>query len=909
MVTTHLYDLRSRRETVGLRCHRQLVEKFFRLLPILFLLTPNFLTPSLAQTPCGWQDGEMLTYSQSDWGDASSAAGILLGQNFDANYPADFVVGTPNSIRLTDAAALYTYLPAVGVANILTSSVQNPVTTSAAELGGEVAGLKLNIDFSDANQITGIVPLGDLVIYNFSQLPQLNGQTVRQFLATASSVLGGTTGLSISPTQAAAFARFINGAFLTGTPSQFAQDHLKRVWQQGEMITYNQIAWGTPGSAAGTILSNDFAPLYFSSGGVLEVGIPGSGYSIRLSSGPVVLSYLPASGTANPLTGDVVDPTATAAGILGGEVVALKLNIDFNDGGYLQGTSNILFGDLVLYGLTDFPSLNGLTVRQVLALAETVLGGGSSTLTPAEVVSMTQKISLAFANGTPSQFAQEHLKKGWSNGDMLNYNQTTWGANLSDAGDLLVNNFPNLYGSDLTIGDGYTVSFTSAASIFSFLPAAGLPAPLTSTFVDPFTTPAGELAGQVLALTLNVDFSDSNLVNAITPLGDLIMYNMTFAPQLNGQTVRQFLATANYELGGGSGAPLTAGLASAIGGLLNNAFANGTPSQFAQDHLALPCGSVSTNHCPTAAAISKSTGVGTSIKFPLQGTDADGDALTYTISQNPGHGTATIIGPDSVSYTPAAAYSGSDQFKYKASDGTCDAEATVDITIVVCPVLQGFWKNNPNAWPASATPMLLGTVSYTKSQLITILKTPIGTGMKADASLILADQLIGAKVSIANGSPVPQAVLDSIASADARIGGSLVPMNVRPNTPLGKRMTPLATFLEGYGNGALTAGCGLNKLLADDISVLIPTAYVLEQNYPNPFNPETRINYGLPEAAHVRLVAYDILGREVTTLVDEIQTAGYKSVRFDASHLASGVYFCRLSAGSFTQLRKMVLLR
>jgi hypothetical protein len=89
----------------------------------------------------------------------------------------------------------------------------------------------------------------------------------------------------------------------------------------------------------------------------------------------------------------------------------------------------------------------------------------------------------------------------------------------------------------------------------------------------------------------------------------------------------------------------------------------------------------------------------------------------------------------------------------------------------------------------------------------------------------------------------------------------------------------------------------------------LPESFVLEQSYPNPFNPETRISYGLPEAAHVRLVVYDILGREVTTLVDEVQTAGYKSVKFDAGHLASGVYFYRLQAGAFTQLRKMLLVK
>ncbi len=85
--------------------------------------------------------------------------------------------------------------------------------------------------------------------------------------------------------------------------------------------------------------------------------------------------------------------------------------------------------------------------------------------------------------------------------------------------------------------------------------------------------------------------------------------------------------------------------------------------------------------------------------------------------------------------------------------------------------------------------------------------------------------------------------------------------------------------------------------------------YSLEQNYPNPFNPNTRIDYTLPESKPVRLVIYDVLGSEVTRLIDEVQSAGYKSVTFDASSLPSGVYFYQLQAGNFSQVNKMLLLK
>jgi hypothetical protein len=89
----------------------------------------------------------------------------------------------------------------------------------------------------------------------------------------------------------------------------------------------------------------------------------------------------------------------------------------------------------------------------------------------------------------------------------------------------------------------------------------------------------------------------------------------------------------------------------------------------------------------------------------------------------------------------------------------------------------------------------------------------------------------------------------------------------------------------------------------------IPSRFELLQNYPNPFNPTTTIKYDLPSASRVELRLYDLLGREVTTLVNEVQTAGYHSVRFDASGLASGVYFYRMKAGEFTQTKRMLLLR
>jgi hypothetical protein len=89
----------------------------------------------------------------------------------------------------------------------------------------------------------------------------------------------------------------------------------------------------------------------------------------------------------------------------------------------------------------------------------------------------------------------------------------------------------------------------------------------------------------------------------------------------------------------------------------------------------------------------------------------------------------------------------------------------------------------------------------------------------------------------------------------------------------------------------------------------IPASYALLQNYPNPFNPSTTIRYDVPERARVHLAIYNVLGQLVLTLVDGQLEAGAHRATFDARRLATGVYIYRMTAGSFTAVRKMLLLK
>jgi photosystem II stability/assembly factor-like uncharacterized protein len=94
-----------------------------------------------------------------------------------------------------------------------------------------------------------------------------------------------------------------------------------------------------------------------------------------------------------------------------------------------------------------------------------------------------------------------------------------------------------------------------------------------------------------------------------------------------------------------------------------------------------------------------------------------------------------------------------------------------------------------------------------------------------------------------------------------------------------------------------------------NISGEVPVEYSLKQNYPNPFNPETHIEFNIPKDGFVKLVIYDALGRESETLVNEEMYAGKFRVNWNASTLSSGIYFYRFTAGSYTETRKMVLVR
>ncbi|MDD1660733.1 MAG: hypothetical protein LUQ62_05970, partial [Methanomicrobiales archaeon] len=194
-------------------------------------------------------------------------------------------------------------------------------------------------------------------------------------------------------------------------------------FEEDEYVTYTQGGWGgqPAGQNVGQLLFTNFDSVYPS--GQVEVGIPESGGFSMIFEGPESIqkpppNYLPAGGTAGPLDddyefdGEDPDPTTTGSGVFGGQVLALQLNVDFAAAGKTGGDLN----SLILTGLTDdggykLAYFNGMTVSQVLALANQVLGGATppDDLTVSDVNQMVDLLNNAFDNGIPTGWAQLHV--------------------------------------------------------------------------------------------------------------------------------------------------------------------------------------------------------------------------------------------------------------------------------------------------------------------------------------------------------------------------------------------------------------------------------------------------------------------------------------------------------------------
>jgi len=182
-------------------------------------------------------------------------------------------------------------------------------------------------------------------------------------------------------------------------------------WVPGQLNVYDEGAWGdeVSPSAAATLLLTHYDIVYASTFGVFEVGSP-SGFTMYFTKAATLVEYLPASGIPGVLDASLVDPTSSSAGVFGGDVAALKLNVDFSDAGLLPGSADIPFGNLILRNLnSSFAALDELTVRQVLGDADACLGGSSCIIDVGDFEAVVANLNASFSNGYPDSFAEDFL--------------------------------------------------------------------------------------------------------------------------------------------------------------------------------------------------------------------------------------------------------------------------------------------------------------------------------------------------------------------------------------------------------------------------------------------------------------------------------------------------------------------
>jgi hypothetical protein len=176
-----------------------------------------------------------------------------------------------------------------------------------------------------------------------------------------------------------------------------------------EYGTFTQGGWGASahGNNPGALLASKFLAVFPS--GSVKVGLAPQ-FSMTFSSAAAVTNYLPAGGPSNKLTANLVNPTTSASGVFGGQVLALKLSVSFGYAGFL-GTSPDKFGDLMLKD-TGY-SIDGMTVSAVLAIAEQALGGGGLPydMSFSQLNNIVTSLNEAFDNGTPTAWAQAHLDR------------------------------------------------------------------------------------------------------------------------------------------------------------------------------------------------------------------------------------------------------------------------------------------------------------------------------------------------------------------------------------------------------------------------------------------------------------------------------------------------------------------
>jgi hypothetical protein len=218
---------------------------------------------------------------------------------------------------------------------------------------------------------------------------------------------------------------------------------------------------------------------------------------------------------------------------------------------------------------------------------------------------------------------------------------------------------------------------------------------------------------------------------------------------------------------------------------------------------------------------------------------------------------------------------------------------TLGVNNIHCPSNKSYWRNNSVAWNPDALPMQLGTGnSYNQTQLLSILGSSAGN----DPSLKLTQDLIAAKLNLANNTYAPP-IAATIIAADNLIGARAIPVlpKINSNSSEGKQMTSLANTLQSYNNGTMTPNCSnAHREAESDLSTELSLNI-----YPNPFSQLAVVSFQLPEDEQTALQIFDVEGRLIRTLADEEMSEGDHTFIWDVrdeigNAVSAGIYFLRM---------------
>jgi hypothetical protein len=309
---------------------------------------------------------------------------------------------------------------------------------------------------------------------------------------------------------------------------------------------------------------------------------------------------------------------------------------------------------------------------------------------------------------------------------------------------------------------------------------------------------------------------------------------------------------------------------------------NGSPSLADTVTFSLVVGDV--NRPPVAVDDGGITAEDTAITIHVLANDSDldGDTLTVTDITQGSNGTA-IHSDTTVTYTPNSNFNGADTLTYFVSDGNGGIDSAM-VMVTVTPV---------NDLPViSAMP---DSVVFDADTSVTLNVWDYVEDVETNDSLLTyqfsADpESLGFEYNSTNGF----LKISSVSNFAGEVTATIVVMDLDG----GEASDSLLVIVHTPPVG-----------ISDPFDLQIPQEFVLMQNYPNPFNPVTNIRFGLPVASDVVIEVYNILGQRVIKLLDERKPAGYHVVQFDASQFGSGLYFYRIQADRFNEIRKMLLVK